>query len=108
MLRMEQCHKMPAERNDSCRKARSRWNSILRRPKSREQEKSHCGSATAKTDIGKCPLKLLCRDGDSMTRSMPPLLIKPPLEPIQVSRPFQILGIDIIDLPLTDSHAGLF
>ena len=24
---------------------------------------------------------------------------------IQVSRPFQILGIDIIDLPLTDSHA---
>ena len=64
MLRMEECHKMPAERDDSCRKARSRWNSILRRPKSSEQEKSHCGSATAKTDIGKCPLKLLCRDGD--------------------------------------------
>ena len=52
MLRMEQCHKMPAERDDSCRKARSRWNSILRRPKSAEQ-KSHCGPATAITDIGK-------------------------------------------------------
>ena len=34
--------------------------------------------------------------------------IKPPLQPIQVSLPFQILGIDIIDLPLTDSHAGPF
>ena len=29
--------------------------------------------------------------------------IKPPLHPIQVGRPFQILGIDIMDLPLTDS-----
>ena len=28
--------------------------------------------------------------------------IKPPLHPIPVSRPFQILGIDIMDLPLTD------
>ena len=28
--------------------------------------------------------------------------IKPPLQPIPVSRPFQILGIDIMDLPLTD------
>ena len=27
---------------------------------------------------------------------------KPPLHPIPVSRPFQILGIDIMDLPLTD------
>ena len=92
---------------------------------------SHCASATAKTGIGKCPLKLLCRDGDSMTRfyctgggegcfKMPLLLqgrvqkvlwqlvLKPPLQPIQVSLPFQILGIDIIDLQLTDSHAGPF
>lgn len=29
--------------------------------------------------------------------------IKPPLHPIPVGRPFQILGIDIMDLPLTDS-----
>lgn len=29
--------------------------------------------------------------------------VKPPLHPILVSRPFQILGIDIMDLPLTDS-----
>ena len=28
--------------------------------------------------------------------------IKPPLHPIPVSRPFQILGIDIMDLPLTE------
>ena len=28
--------------------------------------------------------------------------IKPPLQPIPVSRPFQILGIDIMDLPTTD------
>ena len=28
--------------------------------------------------------------------------IKPPLQPIPVSRPFQILGIDVMDLPLTD------
>ena len=28
--------------------------------------------------------------------------IKPPLQPISVSRPFQILGIDVMDLPLTD------
>ena len=29
--------------------------------------------------------------------------IKPPLHPIAVTRPFQILGIDIMDLPLTDN-----
>ena len=29
--------------------------------------------------------------------------IKPPLHPIPVTRPFQILGIDIMDLPLTDN-----
>ena len=28
--------------------------------------------------------------------------IKPPLHPIPVSRPFQILGIDVMDLPLTE------
>ena len=28
--------------------------------------------------------------------------IKPPLKPIPVSRPFQILGIDVMDLPTTD------
>ena len=28
--------------------------------------------------------------------------VKPPLHPIPVSRPFQIFGIDIMDLPLTD------
>ena len=27
---------------------------------------------------------------------------KPPLHPIPVSRPFQILGIDVMDLPVTD------
>lgn len=31
---------------------------------------------------------------------------KPPLHPIPVSRPFQILGIDVMDLPLTD-QAGV-
>ena len=29
-------------------------------------------------------------------------ITKPPLQPIPVSRPFQILGIDIMDLPLTE------
>ena len=29
-------------------------------------------------------------------------ITKPPLHPIPVSRPFQILGIDVMDLPLTD------
>ncbi len=29
----------------------------------------------------------------------------PPLQPIPVSRPFQILGIDIMDLPKTDRGA---
>lgn len=29
--------------------------------------------------------------------------IKPPLHPIPVQRPFQILGIDVMDLPLTES-----
>ena len=29
-------------------------------------------------------------------------VVKPPLHPIQVQRPFQIIGVDIMDLPLTD------
>ena len=29
--------------------------------------------------------------------------MKPPLYPIPVSRPFQVLGVDIMDLPMTES-----
>ena len=29
--------------------------------------------------------------------------LKPPLHPIPVGKPFQILGIDVMDLPLTDT-----
>ena len=29
-------------------------------------------------------------------------VVKPPLHPIEVQRPFQIIGVDIMDLPLTD------
>ena len=29
--------------------------------------------------------------------------VKPPLHPIPVSRPFQVLGVDIMDLPVTES-----
>ena len=30
-------------------------------------------------------------------------MVRPPLHPIPVSRPFQILGVDVMDLPLTAS-----
>ena len=29
-------------------------------------------------------------------------LIRPPLHPIPVQRPFQILGVDVMDLPVTE------
>ena len=32
--------------------------------------------------------------------------LRPPLNPIAVSKPFQILGIDVMDLPLTDAGNG--
>ena len=41
-----------------------------------------------------CPQCCIVRGGEKPS--------KPPLQPIPVSRPFQILGIDIMDLPLTE------
>ena len=50
------------------------------------------------------------KDATAFAKSCPECVIamgtgrrfKPPLQPIPVSRPFQILGIDVMDLPLTE------
>ena len=33
--------------------------------------------------------------------------VKPPLHPIPVNRPFQVLGVDIMDLPITGRETNM-